>query len=337
MRQLNVGVIGLGMGEAHLKGYEACSDASVVGVCDIDEGRLDEILEGRDGIAGYEDYTDLLDRDDLDAVSIALPNYLHAPVTREALESGKHVLCEKPMAMNADEAQEMKRTADDAGLALMLHFNMRFMTTAATVRPLIESGQLGHIYHATTTYTRQDGYPNPGTWFGIREKSGGGPMIDLGVHRLDLTLWLMGYPKPTSVLGNTYDLLAREQLEDVDFDCEDFSAAMIRFDNGSTLYVTASWDAHQREQTEQTMQLYGTRGSVFEEGGDVTYCTTEDGDPTNKNLEQLEADESPQAHFVRSIMNGEKPGPSADHGVIVMQILDAIYESARTGQPVEIQ
>ncbi len=337
MDQLNVGVIGLGMGEAHLKGYENCSRANVVSVCDIDGERLAEILDGRDGIDGYEDYNDMLARSDLEAVSIALPNYLHAPVTKDALRAGKHVLCEKPMAMDAQEARDMKEMAEELGLTLMMHFNMRFMTTAATVRPLIDRGKVGEIYHATTTYTRRNGYPNPGTWFGQREKSGGGPMIDLGVHRLDLTLWLMGYPQPTSVLGNTYDKLAREKLGDVEFDCEDFSSAMVRFQNGSTLYVTASWDGHQQEQTEQSMQLYGTRGSVFEDAGDVTYCTTEDGEASTEHLESKESEESPQDHFVRTILAGEAPDPSAEHGVIVMQILDAIYESARTGRPVEIQ
>ena len=337
MEKLKVGVIGLRMGEAHLKGYEASNRAEVVAVCDIDRPRLNEILEDREGIDGYIDYTRMLQRDDLQAVSIALPNYLHAPVTIEALGEGKHVLCEKPMAMNAEEAQEMKDTADEAGLTLMLHFNMRFMTTACTVQPLVEEGKLGTVYHATTTYTRRDGYPKPGSWFGQRTKSGGGPLIDLGVHRLDLALWLMGYPRPVCVLGNNYDHMARKKLDGVAFDCEDFSASLIRFDNGSTLYLTASWDGHQREKTEQTMRLYGTKGSVFEEGGTVSYCTGKDGEPVSHDLELKESEESPQDHFVRSILDDTPPGPSAEHGIIVMKILDAIYESARSGEAVNLR
>jgi predicted dehydrogenase len=336
MDTVKVGVIGLGMGQAHLRGYEASPKAEVVCVCDIDTERMDEVLEEREGIEGYTDYAEMLQHDDLEAVSIALPNYLHAPVTIDALGQGKHVLCEKPMAMNAEEARRMKQTAEKAGRTLMLHFNMRFMSTAATVRPLIKSGDIGQVYHGTTTYTRRDGYPNPGTWFGQKQKSGGGPLIDLGVHRLDLALWLMDYPRPTSVVGGTYDLLAREKLGDVEFDCEDFSTAMIRFENGSTLYLTASWDGHQAEQTELTMSLYGTRGSVFERGGQLTYCTSEDEEAVTRELEQREPQESPQDHFVRSILEGTPPGPSAEHGVIVMEILDAIYESARSGQPVTI-
>lgn len=336
MDTVKVGVIGLGMGQAHLRGYEAGPRAKVVGVCDIDEERMAEVLEEREGIAAYTDYAELLAREDLQAVSIALPNFLHAPVTIDALEAGKHVLCEKPMAMNAEEARRMKRTAEEAGLKLMLHFNMRFMTTAATVRPLMEAGKIGQVYHGTTTYTRRNGYPNPGTWFGLKEKSGGGPLIDLGVHRLDLALWLMGYPRPTAVIGGTYDLLAREKLGDVEFDCEDFSTAMIRFQDEGTLYLTASWDGHQAEQTELTMSLYGTAGSVFERGGTLTYCTSEDGEPVARELEEKEPEESPQEHFVAAIQEDTPPGPSAEHGVIVMEILDAIYESARTGQPVSI-
>ncbi|MBS3763198.1 MAG: Gfo/Idh/MocA family oxidoreductase [Planctomycetes bacterium] len=336
MDQVRTGVIGLGMGQAHLRGYENAPNAKTVAVCDIDENRLEEVVGNCDEIQKFTDTTEMLNLPELDAVSIALPNYLHAPITIEALKAGKHVLCEKPMAMNSAEAMEMKETAEEAGLKLMLHFNMRFMNTAATLKPLLSSGSLGTIYHATTTYTRQNGYPKPGGWFGQKDKSGGGPMIDLGVHRLDLALWLMDYPRPVSVLGGVYDHLAQRKLADADFDCEDFSTGMIRFENGATLYLTASWDGYQPESTEITMALYGTEGSAFERSGTLTYCHEKDGEAISQGLEQRDPDESPQEHFVRSILEDIPPGPCAEHGVIVMKILDAIYESARTGHEVSI-
>lgn len=336
MQTLNVGVIGLGMGQAHLKGYEACQEATVVAVCDIDREILDSVLKDRKGVEGYLDYKQMLSRHDLDAVSIALPNHLHAPVTLDALDAGKHVLCEKPMAMDADQARRMKQRAEEKGLTLMLHFNMRFMSSAATIRPLVDQGKIGHVYHAVTTYTRRDGYPKPGSWFGQKEKSGGGPLIDLGVHRLDLALWLMGHPRPQTVLSNTFSYHAEEKLANLKFDCEDFSSAFIRFEDGRTLYLTASWDAHQPTDTEQLMRLYGTRGSVFENTGDITYCSQIEGAPEGEVLEPRQPEESPQDHFVRSVLHDRDPGPSAEDGVLLMRILDAIYRSASTGDAVRI-
>jgi predicted dehydrogenase len=219
----------------------------------------------------------------------------------------------------------------------MMHFNMRFMPVGATLKPLMEAGSLGEIYHVTTTYTRRDGYPRPGGWFGQKDKSGGGPLIDLGVHRLDLALWLIGYPKPVAASGNVYDLLARRKLKGLDFDCEDFCAAMVRFENGCTMYLTASWDGHQKSGTEQTMSIYGTDGSIFEREGQLALCRKEHGVSTVSALELMQPKESAQQHFVNCVLEGRKPGPSAEHGVIVMKILDAVYESARTGREARIR
>ncbi len=337
METLKVGVIGLRIGRQHLKNFEECPEAEVVALCDIDEARLEELLKERPGIKGFTDYNKMLKMRELQAVSVALPNYLHCPVTLAALKAGKHVLCEKPMAMNAAEAEQMKSTAEGLGLTLMMRFNMRFGATGATLKPLIEAGVLGEVYHVTTTYTRRDGYPKPGGWFGQKSKSGGGPLIDLGVHRIDLALWLIGYPKPVSAMGNVYDLLARRKLAGVDFDCEDFAAAMIRFETGCTMYVTASWDGHQPVRRELSMRIYGTEGSVFERDGQLTLCRKEHGVPTVSTLDQQKPTETEQDHFVRCVLEGLQPGPTAEHGVIVMKILDAIYESAQTGREARIR
>ncbi len=336
MDKVKVGVIGLGMGQYHLQSYEKCPQAEVLAVCDIDEALMQGVLRGRPAVRGFTSYKDMLALQELQAVSVALPNYLHAPITIEALEAGRHVLCEKPMAMNAAEAQHMKATADRLGKLLMMHFNMRYMTTAATLKPIMEAGALGEIYHVTTTYTRRDGYPRPGSWFGQKAKSGGGPLIDLGVHRIDLALWLIGYPRPVAAFGSVYDLLARRKLRGVEFDCEDFSAAMIRFENGCTLYSAASWDGHELGGGGLTMSIRGTEGAIYEQGGQLTLCRTEHGVPVMAVLEPQQPKESPQQHFVDCILHGRQPGPSAEHGVIVMKILDAIYESARTGREVRI-
>jgi len=336
MNKVRVGVIGLGMGQYHLQSYEACPAAEVVAVCDVDETRLQGVLKTRPRVRGFKDCGEMLALKELDAVSVALPNFLHAPVTIAALKAGKHVMCEKPMAMNAAEAKKMRDTAKRLRKLLMMHFNMRYMTTAATLKPIIDTGALGRIYHVTTTYTRRDGYPRPGSWFGQKAQSGGGPLIDLGVHRIDLALWLIGYPKPVAAFGGVYDLLAREKLKGIKFDCEDFSAAMIRFADGCTMYCVASWDGHEKAGG-CTMSIRGTDGAIFEEGAELTLCRKEFGVPTACVLAPQQPKESPQQHFVDCILSGKQPGPSAEHGVTVMKILDAIYASARTGREARIR
>ncbi len=336
MDKVKVGVIGLGMGQFHLRSYEACPDASVIALCDIDGAKLSRLLRERPGVEGFTDYREMLAMEELQAVSVALPNFLHAPVTLAALEAGKHVLCEKPMAMNAAEALEMKAAAERLGRVLMIHFNMRYMATAATLKPIVDAAVLGEVYHVTTTYTRRDGYP-PTSWFGRKDMSGGGPLIDMGVHRIDLALWLLGRPRPVSAFGAVYDLLARKKLKGVEFDCEDFATAMVRFENGCTLYVATSWDGHEKDGGGLTMSIRGTEGAVFEQEGRLILCTEEHGVPTARTLEQVEPGETPQDHFVSCIREGRQPDPCAEDGVTLMKVLDAIYESARTRSEVRIE
>ncbi len=336
MEKINVGVIGLRKGMVHVTGFSECPDVRVAALCDLDEDKLSAGAENYPDAVTCTDYREMLNMQELDAVAVAVPNHLHASVSIDFLRAGKHVLCEKPMAMDAREAARMKETAETSGLILMLHFNMRFMSTGATLYPPAAEGAFGQIYHVMTTYTRRNGYPNPGTWFGQKAKSGGGPLIDLGVHRLDLALWLMGYPLPVSVLGITSNRLAAERMQGVEFDCEDFSASMITFENGASLYLVSSWDAHQACGSEITMNVYGTKASVFERDGRLTLCSGSAEKPLVRELEAKESEETPQEHFAAAIRNGTEPGPSAAHGLTVMRILDAIYESARTGREVRL-
>ncbi len=336
MEALNIGVIGLRKGMQHVQNFNASPDANTIAVCDSNAEKLKQVSSEYPDALACTDYKEMLGMADLDAVAVALPNHLHAPVTIDFLRAGKHVLCEKPMAMNAVEAESMKTEAEKNGLTLMLHFNMRFMSIGATLKPLVDRGRFGNIYHVNTTYTRRNGYPHPGSWFGKKEESGGGPLIDLGVHRLDLGLWLMGYPRPVSVSGANYACLAEKKLAGVDFDCEDFSAAFIRFENGASLYLASSWDAHQETAAEVTMKMYGTDAAAFEHNMNLTVCSSIGGEeePDIEHLTPKESEETPQQHFINSIHNRTTPGPSAEHGVIIMRIIDAIYESARTGREV---
>ncbi|MCX7806961.1 MAG: Gfo/Idh/MocA family oxidoreductase, partial [Planctomycetota bacterium] len=155
----------------------------------------------------YTSAEDMLAKEHLDAVSIATPNKFHAPLTLAAIAAGCHVLCEKPMAMNAVEAREMLDAAQKAGKRLMINFSYRFNEMSMALKQQVDAGLLGEIYFGRTVWHRRRGLPGFGGWFGQKALSGGGPLIDLGVHRLDLALWLMGYPKPVWVMGSTYQHL----------------------------------------------------------------------------------------------------------------------------------
>ena len=249
-RKLRCGVVGLGIGQNHVHGYRSHPQAELVAIADIDPVRLKEIGDKLEVEKRYSSLTEMLKNEKLDIVSIATPNKFHAPLTIEALKAGCHVLCEKPMAMSVKEAEEMIRVAKSVGKRIMIDFSYRTSEQSVALKKAVESGILGEIYYARTQWLRRRGAPL-GTkgWFRKMELAGGGPLLDLGVHRLDLALWLMDYPKPVWVMGSTYNHLA-QQLQAMDghqYDVEDLAVALVKFENGATLELEASWLANIRE------------------------------------------------------------------------------------------
>ena len=195
-KKARMGVIGLGMGKYHVRNYQRYERSHVVALCDKNKALLKDVAEEFSIPNVYTDIDEMLDAHlDLDGVSVALPNHLHAPVTIKVLDKGINVLCEKPMAMNAKEAEEMLSAARKNKKKLMINFSYRFIDHCVALKELIEKGTIGEIYFCKSIWhRRRGGVPKPGSWFGIKSRSGGGPLIDLGVHRLDLALWFMGYP-----------------------------------------------------------------------------------------------------------------------------------------------
>lgn len=349
--RVKVGVIGLGMGRAHTERYRDAPEAQVVALCDQNRERLEQVPEHVGGEVKnarlYTDIAEMLRDEELQAVSVALPNALHAPVTIQALEAGKHVLCEKPLAMSAAEAEEMVRTARRLGRTLMVHFNVRFNPTSRAVKQAIEGGALGQIYYGRTVWHRKRGIPQLGGWFTQKQMSGGGALIDIGVHRLDLALWLMGYPKPVSVTGVTYNLLGKRLAEPQNktFDVDDLAAAFIRFENGEALTLETSWASNTEKREDQWTQIFGVDGGAlirnFDEGyqfeARVFRSAGEAGTHVEvETPEPPEPWESAQSHFCRSILAGTETLAPGEQGHTVMRILDAIYESASTGREVRL-
>lgn len=345
MSKTTCAVIGLGMGKSHIKGYRGHPDAEVVAVCDLDEGRL-QAAESEWAIPGlYTDVDTMLAEAKPDVVSIATPNSLHKPFALKCLEAGAHVLCEKPMAMNQQESAEMLAAADKAGKRIMINFSYRFNDASWGMKDQVASGILGEVYGARTKWLRRDGFPGFGGWFGTKKLSGGGPLIDLGVHRIDLALWLLGYPQPKYVLANVHNHLgkARAAKEAATFDVEDYAAAMITFANGMTLQVEASWASHIRDGEEMETQLLGTKGGLrqFNTNGGYQFAgfihTEQHGCKLDIEMKGGSAPKSAQYHFIDSIRNDTPHIATGEEGHTIMQILDAIYDSAeRGGEPIAI-
>ncbi|MDO8683721.1 MAG: Gfo/Idh/MocA family oxidoreductase [Armatimonadota bacterium] len=338
-RPVRIGIIGAGMGYIHVKNLKKCPEAEVetVALCDVNEERAKHVASEFGVPNVFTDHKEMLKQDWIDAVLVCTPNYLHAPMTLDAFKAGKHVMCEKPMAMNATEAAEMVAAGKKAGKTLMMAFNNRFRADSQLLKKFIENGELGDIYYAKTGWIRRKGIPGCGGWFTTKEKAGGGPLIDIGVHVLDLTLWLMGNPRPVSVMGSAYNKFgpAAAKERGGTFDVEDLAVGLIKLDNGATLFLEASWASHIAKEQIYT-SLIGTAG-----GADL--------DPLRiyKDIHGVPTDVSPQfkpvsghemeiKHFVQRLREGKEPMSTGQHGLDIMNILDAIYKSMETGKGVDI-
>jgi len=351
MRTLNVAVIGLGMGRHHLKAYDSYERSRAAAICDINTELLAHYAAecGLPKERCFTDYRKLFAAKralDLHAVSIALPNALHAPVAIAGFRAGLHVLCEKPMAMNVRQARAMLDASRKARRRLMINLSYRFMPQTRALKQVVDSGAIGDIYFGRTAWHRRRGLPGFGGWFGQKKLSGGGPIIDLGVHRIDLALWLMGNPRPATVSGSTYNhvgrRVAKEQGEK--FDVEDLGCALVRFDNGATLIVEASWAGFTEKREDMITQLLGTKGGVVHrnvgEGYDFeARIYSEEHGTLWETRPQQSVAPTPTAYeeFVDAVLDNREPLATGQHGLDVQLILDGIYKSAAAGKEIRIR
>ncbi|MDD3153818.1 MAG: Gfo/Idh/MocA family oxidoreductase [Victivallaceae bacterium] len=355
MAKLKAGVIGLGMGSNHLRGYLTHPDVEVVAVADRLETKRAMARDEFHIPHIYEEGADMIAKEKLDLISVAVPNRSHHDLTIAALRSGANVLCEKPMAMNAEEAREMLDTAKACGKKLGINFSYRFSAQSMAMKALVDAGKLGEIYYARSVWLRRRGIPGlgkggfntegaAGVWFFDKKFSGGGPLIDLGVHRLDLALWLMGYPEAEYVMGSTYCKLAPEIVRKSGdkYSVEDLACAMIKFKNGATLELDASWACNIAEREQMSTRLLGEKGGLYQENLNEGYTFTVDyyqelGDRQfDCRLHEADAPKSSYYLFADAVKNGTDFLVRPEEGVTVMKLLDAIYRSAATGMPVKL-
>ncbi len=353
IQPLRVGVIGLGFGgETHVKSYMQLPNVEVVALAGLEEERLAALGASYAIPHLYRRYEDILERDDLHAISVCVPNYLHAPIAIAALERGLHVLSEKPLARSGEEAEAMVAVAAKANRVLQVVFNHRMRGDVQTLKQYIDEGKLGHIYYAKATWMRRRGIPGSGTWFVSKEMAGGGPLIDLGVHVLDIALHLLGEPDVVSVSAATYNELGRRGLG-VDkrarkygsgsaYEVEDLATAFLRLENGGTLLLETSWATHSSASDDFGVTLYGTEGGAEIK---VSNYNWEDTLRIFIDIADVPAEIKPRLYrgeghlavvrnFVAAIAEGNWSAHAGYEGLQRSRIIDACYTSALQGREV---
>ncbi|MCU1526525.1 MAG: gfo/Idh/MocA family oxidoreductase [Frondihabitans sp.] len=362
--ELRVGVIGLGFaGSTHLDAFTALDGAKVVALAGQEPARLEQLGTSRGVPDLYADWQDLVSRDDLDIVSIGVPNDLHHPIAIAALTSGKHVFCEKPLAVRGDLAAEMVVAAKANDRVLEVAYNHRRRADVSFLGDYLADDPIGQIYHARASWLRRSGIPGLGSWFTSLTSAGGGPLIDLGSHVLDIALHLMGEPRVVTASAVTYSELGRAGRGGGSkvpassdgthpFDVEDFASALLRFDTGASLHLQASWASYSKAHEDIEVELLGASGGARLH---IDNYSTDDTLTLYSDVAGVPTVSRPQVHvpaghhqsviagFLAAIRDGEDAsaprytGHYGEYALHRSRVVDAIYASAAAGHEVEIE
>ncbi|MCG9894269.1 MAG: Gfo/Idh/MocA family oxidoreductase [Fimbriimonadaceae bacterium] len=357
--KVKVGLIGAGgiAQGAHLRGYHSIPDeCEVVWICDVNQEVAEKAAAKVVEAGGAKpqittDYKQMLTDSELDAVSVTTPNKYHVEPTVDALNAGKHVLCEKPLGMNADECRRMCAAARENKKILQVALQNRFTGAARFAKQYIDGGNMGDIYYARAWALRRRGVPAWGVFI-HKDQQGGGPLIDIGVHILDFTLYLMGYPKPVSASGQTWDILGKTpglynpwgDYDRTKFTVEDFAVGLIRFENGAVVSLESSFMAN-LDGDPFKASFFGTKAGMDLNpwGADpVKIYTEQDGQLFNMvgasvpHVESAHVDEVKA--FIKAIRE-DLPSPvPGENGLYLNAIFDALYKSAETKkeEPIDV-
>lgn len=352
---MKIGFVGAGnIARAHMETFARLQEESseegmveLAGLADIDPAAAAACAE-KFGIGRvYRSAEELIAGNDIEALVIAVPNRWHAPFAVAALEAGKHVLLEKPMGVGLAAARQIYETQQRTGHTLMIAHQFRWCWWAKAMEERCRAGSLGEIYHARTGWMRRKGIPAWGTWFTQKEISGGGPLIDLGVHMLDVALHLMGNPRPVRVSGLTTAKFGPKQkgigrwgTPDFDgtFDVEDFATALVRLEGGRTLSLDVSWAAHV-DRPKEYVELLGEEAGLSYDGDKLKMLTEREGETHDEVIGPPATDERYEMtlEFLAAIRAGRQPACHAYSGLVNNSILDAIYRSSELGCEVEIE
>lgn len=356
-RIVKIGIIGCGgiANGKHMPSLKKIKNVQMVAFCDIIEERAVKAAEeyGVEGAKVYTDYKELLKDRDIEVVHVCTPNRSHAFISIDAMEAGKHVMCEKPMAKTYKEAKEMLDASERTGMKLTIGYQSRWRADSLYLKKMCEDGELGEIYYGKAIALRRRAVPTWGVFLNEYEQ-GGGPLIDIGTHALDLTLWMMDNYKPKMVVGTTFEKLKNQKdcgnawgdWDPKKFTVEDAAFGFIVMENGATIMLESSWALNIRNSKEAITMICGTEGGAdmfdglninfikngrqcilkpdLTAGGVAFYDGDGDEDPS-----VLEA-----RAWLDAVVNDHEPRTKASQALVVTQILEAIYESAKTGKPV---
>ncbi len=349
---IGIGIIGSGgiAQNAHLPAYQKLQDEGLVKIVAVSDANPETAKTAAEKFSvphQYTDYKEMLANPEIDAVSICTPNFLHKQPTIDSLEAGKHVLVEKPIALNGVEGQAMVDAAHRTGKKLMVALNNRFNPVPQAIKRFIKDGKIGEIYYARAHALRRRGVPGWGVFID-KEKQGGGPLIDIGVHILDLTLWLMDYPEPMSVSGTSYTKMGTKEggvfntlgtWDPKKYTVEDFAVGLVKFKNGATLTLESSFLAN-IEKDEMNTLIMGTEGGAkvdpyFDENNMI--FREESGTLTNSvpvSLPKVKSHEVEIREWVQSLIDDTPVPVPGEQGLMVTRILDAIYASSEQGKEI---
>lgn len=345
MEKIRVAIVGAGniAQSAHLPAYQKRDDLEVVAIADWNLERAQEAAKKFGIPQAFQNIDDMLANVECDYVDICVWNRSHADCAIKAAAAGRNILCEKPMAYNLEDALKMKEAVEKAGVTFMLAVPTRYSGEAQLLREMVDAGKLGDIYYAKTAYVRRRGTPIG--WFTDTSKSGGGPIIDIGVHCIDRTWFLMGCPKPVRVSASTSYAIGDFKTRGVNrwkaldsdvtaFDTEDSACGVIHFENGAAMMFEVSWALNAPNTT--YTQICGSKaGATLEPltiyGEEMGYLT--DNAPKGENVNIFEAE---IAHFIDCLRTGKHPASDLDQAVTMQRMLQGIYDSAKLHKEVEI-
>ncbi len=350
MGSVKFGIIGAGaISYSSAREIMAHGQAEIVALCDANAERAKRLASTIGVQEYYDNSRELIANDNVDAIYIAVPNAFHAPLAEEALERGKHVILEKPFALNAREARAVADAATRTGKLFMLGMNQRFAPGAQKIKSLAEAGRLGEIYHAKACWMRRSGIPSLGTWFSSKALAGGGSLLDIGVHMMDLSLYIMDNFQPEAVTGATYTKFGNRGLgeggwgisekENIEFDVDDFATALIKLKGGATLQLDVSWALHQAQANAMNVSLFGSEAGAGVYPAELYQPGTNAGEyQVIQNVDApMQFGHTSRFHnFINAILGTEALCVTIDQALAVQAIIDAIYRSCESGREVRI-
>lgn len=355
--KIKVGVIGCGniAFSKHMAGLSKLSNVEMVGFQNRTKSKAEKAKKqfGSENSRVYDTYQELLDESSIDVVHICTANASHGEISIAALEKGKHVMCEKPMAINAEEAAAMRDAAVKAGKKLSISYQNRFRDDTIYLKERIHNGELGHIYCAKAHATRRRAIPTWGN-FNSMELQGGGALIDIGTHALDLTLWLMDNYEPHCVIGTKYNELTQSDIsanafgpvEAGSLEVEEAAFGFITMKNGASVILESSWALNTLTSGEAKATLYGTKA-----GADMLDGLRINGERYNQlytlkpelypegvdfNIPSriIQSGDREMKEWIDSIVNDTEPPVTAEQALVIAEIIDALYKSAETGKAI---